>query len=52
MLTPRNLLILTIAGLGAQEGVPALLPAVEVGSPSSFVAFVVLVAALDSMISG
>jgi len=51
LLTPRNLLILAIAGLGAHECVPALLPAVQAGSPPSFVAYIAMVAALDRVIT-
>jgi hypothetical protein len=44
-------LILAIAGLGAHECVPALLPAVQAGSPPSFVAYIAMVAALDRVIT-
>jgi hypothetical protein len=42
---------MAVANLGAQGGVPAVVPAVEAGSPPSFVAFIALVAALDRVIA-
>jgi hypothetical protein len=50
LLTPRNLLILMVADVGAQHCIPVVLPKVAAGSPPSLVAFLGMAAALDRIV--
>jgi hypothetical protein len=51
LLTPRNLLILGIAGFSTQSAVPAVVPAIPAGSISSLLAFLAAIALLDRIVT-
>lgn len=51
LLTPRNLTILVVAGVSTQSAVPAIVPAIEAGTPSSLLALLAAIALLDRIVA-